>query len=250
MNRTVEVASLWYIDINGRHQTADVGESIDVHPDDLARFDKYNVLQGQTEGSTTRGFVVPDSFFTELSPPQQDPQRWTQARRKAGRSDEWRTDAGSVGMQLRTAARRRRRPQPVRRQLPRYPRPAPRTLRRLGTMGNPVSQTCCAATQSDESQTCCAATVFGSDDGDVTGAATTSAGTSAVGKRESCCGAGGSGRVGDTFDRSRSNDLLGLALDVPRVSTSLPRPDSGQQTAIEQGICLPLGHQIAGEVHP
>lgn len=47
--RVVRLGSMFYVDPGGRPRRADCGAAIQVHPDFVARFDRLNVLAGQTE---------------------------------------------------------------------------------------------------------------------------------------------------------------------------------------------------------
>jgi hypothetical protein len=47
--RTVQIGMATYTDVNGARRIGLAGEEVDVHPDDLARFDKAN--GGAPEGS-------------------------------------------------------------------------------------------------------------------------------------------------------------------------------------------------------
>lgn len=47
VERVIRLGSMAYIDAKGRHLRADCGETVSVHPDNIDRFDRLNVLQGQ-----------------------------------------------------------------------------------------------------------------------------------------------------------------------------------------------------------
>lgn len=48
--RTARLGSMFYRDSDGRYRTASAGDTIQVHPDYLERFDRLNVLLGQEPG--------------------------------------------------------------------------------------------------------------------------------------------------------------------------------------------------------
>ncbi|MFT4202189.1 hypothetical protein [Gordonia sp. (in: high G+C Gram-positive bacteria)] len=51
VKRTVAVGSMAYIDPTGRTRRADSGVEVLVHPDDVKRFDEFNVLMAAQESA-------------------------------------------------------------------------------------------------------------------------------------------------------------------------------------------------------
>ncbi|MEU3011061.1 hypothetical protein [Nocardia asteroides] len=61
MKRTVRVGLTTYQAADGRYRLAQTGDVVDVHPDFVDRFDRYNVLAGETVDEV-------DEPVTELEP--------------------------------------------------------------------------------------------------------------------------------------------------------------------------------------
>ncbi|WP_043648058.1 hypothetical protein [Nocardia thailandica] len=75
MERTVRVGLTTYRAVDGRYRLAQTGQVVDVHPDYLPRFDRLNVLAGQTPADT------PPAESTAAEPAAPAPKR-TRAQRK------------------------------------------------------------------------------------------------------------------------------------------------------------------------
>lgn len=59
--RTVLLGSMAYVDPSGRVRRADCGDTIEVHADHVARFDRLNVLQAAPEQASPEVEVVNES---------------------------------------------------------------------------------------------------------------------------------------------------------------------------------------------
>ena len=73
VKRTVLVGSMAYVDPDGRTRRADCGAEVLVHPGSVARFDRLNVLPGETPADAEpRGVVSADSPVRHRGRPRKD----------------------------------------------------------------------------------------------------------------------------------------------------------------------------------
>lgn len=68
MKRTVSVGLTTYQAIDGAHRLAQEGDVVDVHPDFVERFDRFNVLAGEVVDEVEK-LVTELEFPTEYSAP-------------------------------------------------------------------------------------------------------------------------------------------------------------------------------------
>lgn len=59
--RTARLGSMFYQDSDGQYRRALAGETIQVHPDYLERFDRLNVLMGEGKSDTVHRDVTDDT---------------------------------------------------------------------------------------------------------------------------------------------------------------------------------------------